>query len=48
MKKISLVLILLVSGCSTLKPVKRCLDTVDRDSQQRTEYSLCKTLWIWE
>ena len=28
MKKISLILILLLTGCSTLKPVKRCLDVV--------------------
>lgn len=45
---IVLALIHLFSGCATWTPVSKCLDTVDRETGERTEYSLCKKLRIWE
>lgn len=38
----------LITGCSHWEPVKKCMDTVDRETQARTEWSLCKTKWWWE
>lgn len=33
-----LIIALFLSGCSHWTPVKRCMDTVDRETQERTEY----------
>lgn len=40
--------IITLTGCSHWTPVKKCLDAVERDTQNKTEMSLCKTLWWWE
>jgi len=45
---IILPLLFLFSGCATWTPVRNCLDTVDRETGEKTEMSLCKKLRIWE